>query len=80
MKKQRKVGSPYTIDGYLPLRQAIPLGMQHVLAMFIGNITAPLVVCAACGIQGGSSLMIVILQNAMLVAGLTTLLQLYPIW
>ena len=25
MKKQRKVGSPYTIDGYLPLRQAIPL-------------------------------------------------------
>ena len=78
--KKQKIGSPYTLDGHLPMRQAIPLGLQHVLAMFVGNITAPLVVCAFCGIENGSPLMIIILQNAMLVAGLTTLLQLYPIW
>lgn len=80
MKKERQIGSPYTLDGYLPMRIAIPLGMQHVLAMFIGNITAPLIVCAFCGIESGSPLMITILQNAMLIAGLTTLLQLYPVW
>lgn len=80
MKQERKLGSPYTLDGYLPMKTAIPLGMQHVLAMFIGNITAPLIICAFCGIESGSGLMITILQNAMLIAGLTTLLQLYPVW
>lgn len=80
MKKEKTLGSPYTLDGYLPMRTAIPLGMQHVLAMFLGNITAPLIVCAFCGIEAGSPLMVTILQNAMMVAGLTTLLQLYPVW
>ena len=80
LKKEKTLGSPYTLDGYLPMRTAIPLGMQHVLAMFLGNITAPLIVCAFCGIEAGSPLMVTILQNAMMVAGLTTLLQLYPVW
>ncbi len=78
--KQTKVASPYTLEGHLPLRQSIPLGLQHVLAMFLGNITAPLIVCAACGIEAGSDLMVIILQNAMLIAGLTTILQQFPIW
>ena len=29
----------FQLDGKMPLKQAIPLGLQHVLAMFVGNLT-----------------------------------------
>lgn len=67
MKKERKLGSPYTLDGYLPMHQALPLGMQHVLAMFVGNLTPILVLSSLCGIEAGGPLQITLLQNAMLV-------------
>ncbi|MDR1764530.1 MAG: NCS2 family nucleobase:cation symporter [Lachnospiraceae bacterium] len=59
----------------MPLSQAIPLGLQHVLAMFAGNLTPVLLITVACGIASGSPEQIAILQNAMLVAGLVTLVQ-----
>lgn len=31
----------FQLDGKMPLKQAIPLGLQHVLAMFVGNLTPP---------------------------------------
>jgi hypothetical protein len=36
MKKERQYSSPYSLDGRLPLSTAVPLGLQHVLAMFVG--------------------------------------------
>ncbi len=82
MKKEATTGSPYTLDGRLPLHQAIPLGLQHVLAMFVGNLSPLLVMMAVCGITAGNgygALRVSLLQNAMLVAGLVTLVQLYPL-
>ena len=78
-KKTPLLGSPTSLEGRLPLKQAVPLGMQHVLAMFAGNLTPILIITAACGIAAGSPLQIEILQNAMLVAGLATLVQIYPL-
>lgn len=81
MKKQ-KFSTPYDLDGRLPLKLAIPLGMQHVLAMFVGNLTPLLVIMGICGITssaGYGALRVSLLQNAMLVAGVITLLQLYPL-
>ena len=52
--------------------------MQHVLAMFVGNLTPILVIGGACSL-GDSGLMVPIIQNAMLVAGIVTLVQLYRI-
>ena len=43
----------FQLDGKMPLRQAIPLGLQHVLAMFVGNLTPLLIITGACGIAGG---------------------------
>lgn len=79
-KKTTVYSTPYDLDGRLPLRQAIPLGLQHVLAMFVGNLTPLLSVMAICGItlQDYAALRISLLQNAMLVAGLVTLVQLSP--
>ena len=36
------------------MKQAIPMGLQHVLAMFVGNLTPILIISGACGIAGGS--------------------------
>lgn len=78
-KKQQTMTSPYDLDGRIPLSQAIPLGLQHVLAMFVGNLTPLLIICGACGITAGSALQVSLLQNAMLIAGVVTLVQLYAI-
>lgn len=79
MEKDVKYGSPYEFEGKLPLSQAIPLGLQHVLAMFVGNLTPVLIISGGCGIAAGSALQIALLQNAMLIAGIVTLVQLYAI-
>lgn len=71
----------FRLDGKMPLSQAIPLGLQHVLAMFVGNLTPLLIITGACGIASGefASLQLSLLQNAMLVAGIVTLVQLFAV-
>lgn len=68
----------YQLEGKVPLLDAIPLGMQHVLAMYAGNL-APLLVISGV-LKMDMALKIMLLQNAMFVAGVVTLIQLYPIW
>lgn len=79
MKKEKVYSSPYDFEGRIPLKQAIPMGLQHVLAMFVGNLTPILIISGACGIAAGSELQIALLQNAMLIAGIVTLVQLFAI-
>ena len=70
MKKEKSsaMGTPYTFEGRIPLKQAIPLGLQHVMAMFIGNLTPLLIIMGACGLTadaGYGALRTALLQNAM---------------
>ena len=77
-----KGGAEYDFYGKLSLRKAIPLGLQHVLAMFVGNLTPLLIITGACGMGAGSEfadMQVALLQNAMWVAGVVTLIQLYAI-
>ena len=46
----------YDFYGKMPLKRAIPLGLQHVLAMFVGNLTPLLIITGVCGIESGSAL------------------------
>lgn len=80
-KKFKLSETAYQLDGKMPLSQAIPLGLQHVLAMFVGNLTPLILITGTCGIAGGefASLQLTLLQNAMLVAGIVTLIQLFAI-
>lgn len=55
-KQEKNTASPYELDGRPPLKVAIPLGLQHVLAMFVGNLTPLLIITAACGIEAGGDL------------------------
>ena len=73
MKQKTNYSSPYELDGKLPLKTAFPLGLQHVLDMFAGNLPPILLIAGACGITAGSAEQVAILQNAMLVAGIVTL-------
>ena len=82
MEKAETKGAAFDFYGKLPLTKAVPLGLQHVLAMFVGNLTPILIITGACGIGAGSEfaeLQVDLLQNAMLVAGIVTLVQLYAI-
>ena len=74
----------YKLNGRVPLRKAIPFGLQHVLAMFVSNLAPVLIVCSAAvlrsnGAHLSSAEITQLLQCAMFVAGIGTCLQLYPI-
>ena len=81
MKTKTISGEAFRFEGKMPLGRAIPLGLQHVLAMFVGNLTPLLIITGTCGLAGGefADLQLHLLQNAMLVAGIVTLVQLYAI-
>ena len=81
MSKLQLSPEAFSFEGKMPLKQAIPLGLQHVLAMFVGNLTPLLIITGTCGLVGEefAGMQIVLLQNAMLVAGIVTLVQLFGI-
>ncbi len=72
-----KIENIYQLDGKVPLGKAVPFGLQHVLAMFVANLAPIIIIAGAAGLSRESVAML--LQNAMFVAGIATLIQLYPL-
>ena len=72
------ISNIYRLDGRVPLLKAVPFGLQHILAMFVSNLTPITIIAAAGGLSQAE--VAVLLQNAMLVAGIATLTQLFPVW
>lgn len=68
----------YGLDGRVPLAQAVPFGLQHVLAMFVSNITPIIILAGVVGVN--AELQGALIQNCMIIAGIGTFVQLYPIW
>ena len=68
----------YSLDGRVPVGQAIPFGLQHVLAMFVSNVTPIIILANVVGLDVQTSAALV--QNCMVIAGIGTLVQLYPLW
>ncbi len=68
----------YTLNGKVPMLKAIPFGLQHILAMFVANIAPIIIVAGACGLGSKDTAMVI--QSAMLIAGIGTLVQLFPVW
>ncbi|MDB2578064.1 purine permease [Tateyamaria sp.] len=58
-----------------PLQEAVPLGLQHVLAMFASNVTPAIIVAGAAGLAFGGAEQVYLIQMAMLFAGIATLFQ-----
>ena len=72
------MSSIYELDGRVPLAKAVPFGLQHVLAMFVANITPIMILAGVVGLD--KSISAALIQNCMIIAGIGTLVQLYPIW
>jgi len=72
------INNIYRLNGRVPLLKAIPFGLQHILAMFVANLTPITIIAAAGGL--GQAEIAVLLQNAMFVAGIATLIQIYPVY
>ena len=68
----------YRLDGRVPIAKAVPFGLQHILAMFVSNLAPITIIAGAAGLDTSS--LAVLLQNAMFIAGIATLIQLYPVW
>ena len=69
--------SPYDLNGVPDLNTAIPLGLQHIMAMFMGNITPIIIVAGILGFN--QDIKINLIQATILVAGLNTLVQVYTL-
>ena len=65
------MASIYELDGRVPVLRAIPFGLQHVLAMFVANITPIIILANVVGIGTATSSALV--QNCMIIAGIGTL-------
>lgn len=76
--KSCNVNNIYRLEGRVPLLKAIPFGLQHILAMFVANLTPITIIAAAGGLSQAE--IAILLQNAMFIAGIATLIQLYPVW
>lgn len=81
--QEPRIENVYQLEGRVPIAKAIPFGLQHVLAMFVANV-APLIIISSVAVYQGEAFTAIetakLLQNCMLIAGIGTLLQLYPVW
>ncbi len=78
MEKKSDINNIYTLDGRVPVAKAIPFGLQHVLAMFVANIAPIIIVAGVCGLSDAQTASLI--QTAMIIAGIGSIVQLYPIW
>ncbi|KXS37086.1 MAG: nucleobase:cation symporter-2, NCS2 family [Halomonadaceae bacterium T82-2] len=67
------VRSTHDVNAMPPLGRAIPLGIQHVLAMFVSNVTVPIIIAGAADLSEAQTTLMI--QAAMFVAGVATLVQ-----
>jgi len=77
-KNEASIDNIYKLDGTVPVLKAVPFGLQHILAMFVANIAPILIVGGASGISDKNIASLI--QSAMLIAGIGTLIQLFPIF
>ncbi len=67
----------YELDGKISIAKAIPFGLQHILAMFVANVTPILIIGGIAKLSAGE--MANLVQAAMIIAGIGTLLQIFPL-
>ncbi len=78
MQQVASIDNIYRLDGMVPVQKAVPFGLQHILAMFVANISPIIIVGGACGLRGKDIAMLI--QVSMIMAGIGTLVQLFTIF
>ena len=76
-KATKKQASLFELDGVPSFGKAFPLSLQHVVAMIVGCVTPAIIIAGVSGLSDSDS--VILIQSALVVAGLSTFLQLFPI-
>lgn len=76
MNKEKTHASLFDLNGIPSMKQAAPLAFQHVVAMIVGCVTPPIIVAGVAGLSEKDS--IILIQAALVMSALSTLLQLFP--
>ena len=77
MKNERTYASIFELNGVPKLSQALPLALQHVVAMIVGCVTPAIIISGAAGISGADR--VILIQASLVISALSTMLQLFPI-
>ena len=78
MEQQESKSGLYQFKGKASVGAAASFGVQHILAMLVSNFTPAIIVASVCGLGAEDTAKLI--QSAMLIAGIGTLIQLFPIW
>lgn len=78
LKQENDAQLAFELDGKPSLQVAAPLGLQHILAMFAGNLAPIMIVSGVLGLDIEQR--IYLIQCAMFASGMATLIQVYPLW
>jgi len=73
----KEPGSIFELGGVPPMKQVVPLGLQHVVAAIVGVVTPALLVSNTVGLSGPDKTILV--QVSLLITAIATLIQLYPL-
>ena len=76
-KTEGKNASIFELNGVPQLSKALPLALQHVVAMIVGCVTPAIIVAGVAGLEGANRVMLI--QSALIVSAISTFLQLFPI-
>lgn len=67
----------FSFKGRLTLKEIVPMGLQHVVAMVVGCVTPAIIVASAAGLNGHDKILLV--QSALIFSGIATLIQIFSI-
>ena len=73
----KEYASIFQLDGIPKFSQALPLALQHVVAMIVGCVTPAIIVSNVANLSTADR--VILIQAALVVSALSTLLQLFPI-
>lgn len=74
---KRKRASIFELDGIPQFTQALPLALQHVVAMIVGCVTPAIIVAGVAGLDNTNRIMLI--QSSLVVSAISTFIQLFPI-
>ncbi len=69
--------SVFELNGRPELSQALPLALQHVVAMIVGCVTPAIIISSIANLSNTDR--VILIQSSLVVSALSTLLQLFPI-
>ena len=77
MNSNTRQASLFQMDGIQKMTQALPMALQHVVAMIVGCVTPAIIISGVAGLETADR--VILIQASLVVSALCTLLQLFPI-